>query len=99
MGMSPTAVEPEQSEASKVRVGVSISRKVNLGNYESADVWMAVTGIAADTTLEDVEAALAAGALGYKALKAALTVKIQEIRVENAPHWKSSTAGQGSKPT
>lgn len=63
-----------------VKVGVSISRKLNMGNYESADVWISLTGIDANTTEADIQAALAAGALGYGQLKVAVTEKVQDLR-------------------
>jgi hypothetical protein len=63
-----------------LRVGVSISRKLNMGNYESAEVWVSLTGIEVGTTQEEIQAALATGALGYNALKVAITEKIQDQR-------------------
>ena len=68
------------NESQGLKVGVSISRKLNLGNYESAEVYVSVSGLAADTTPAEIQAALAAGALGYEALKVAMVAKIEDQR-------------------
>lgn len=75
---APTPQAPETPKA--LKVGVSISRKINLGNYESADVWVSLSGLDARTTAEDIQAALATGALGYDALKVAVTAKAKDVR-------------------
>jgi hypothetical protein len=69
-----------QPEPRHIATSVSISRKINLGNYESADVFLSVTGIEPGTTREEIDAALATGALAYDALKVALTAKIKDLR-------------------
>jgi len=42
----------------KLTATISMSRKVNLGNYESADAFMSVGGITHETTEADVVALL-----------------------------------------
>lgn len=76
----------QQNEPNGLRVGISISRKLNMGNYESAEVWVSITGIEVGTTAEEIQAALATGALGYDALKVAITSKIQDLRKKNDPN-------------
>ena len=63
-----------------LKVGVSLNRKINLGNYESAEVWVSLTGIEASTTAEEIQAALATGSLAYDALKVAIIEKVKDQR-------------------
>jgi hypothetical protein len=67
-------------EPTGLKVGVSISRKINLGNYESAEVWVSLTGIEAGTTQEEMQAALTTGALAYDVLKVAVGEKVKDQR-------------------
>lgn len=60
-------------------VSVSISRKVNLGNYESVDLFMSVNGVDKYTTQEEIDEALAAGELAYGQLKEHLRARIVEV--------------------
>ncbi len=77
--------QTEQAGPNGLRVGVSISRKINLGNYESAEVWVSLTGIEAGTTQEEIQAALATGALAYDALKPAVVQKVKDLRKKEGP--------------
>lgn len=62
-------------------VTVSLSRRVNLGNYESADVFMSVNGVTMETTEEDINALLdGPGALAYKCVAARLKEKVAQIK-------------------
>ncbi|MDD5288320.1 MAG: hypothetical protein PHY28_04330 [Dehalococcoidales bacterium] len=70
---------PEENDKG-LKVGISLSRKLNLGNYESADVWVSLTNIEPGTTREEMEAALATGALAYDVLKVAIKDKIADQR-------------------
>lgn len=60
---------------------VSISMKVNLGNYESADAFLSVSGITKDTTNEEL-AELLDGKMKitYDALKLRMAEKINQLR-------------------
>lgn len=60
---------------------VSVAQKVNLGNYESADVFISVSGINEVTTSEDVAALLdGAGEVAYAHLKVRLAKRVAELR-------------------
>lgn len=63
-------------------LSVSLSRKVNLGNYESADVFISVSGATADTTAEEV-AGLLSNRIVWDALKAELSAKVSEIKAQS----------------
>ena len=48
-------------------LSVSLSRKVNLGNYESADAFVSLSGLTPETTEADIDELLAgAGALAWR---------------------------------
>lgn len=72
----------ENLEPNGLRVGVSISKKINLGNYESAEVWVSLTGIEVGTTIEQIKAALATGALAYDVLKVEVAEKAKAARAK-----------------
>jgi len=60
---------------------IHLSRKANLGNYESADVHEGISFITAETTQEEIDALLAGpGALAFKACAKALAVKFAKIK-------------------
>lgn len=66
---------------SELSLSMSISRKVNLGNYESADVFISISGITAETTSEQMDELLEKnGALAYGKLRADLTKKLDEVK-------------------
>lgn len=48
----------EGHEDSKLTLTLSATRRVNLGNYESADVFVSVSGVTDDTTPEEIAALL-----------------------------------------
>lgn len=65
---------------SELRLCVKLSRKVNLGNYQSADVDMIVSGIAPSTTEEEIDALVTGqGALAYTRLASAIKAKVEAI--------------------
>ena len=45
-------------EEPRLTATLSVSRKINMGNYESADVFISIGGITEDTTVSDVIALL-----------------------------------------
>lgn len=58
---------------------VSLSRKINLGNYESADVFVSVSGATAETTAAEVTALLS-NRVVWDALKEELATKCAEAK-------------------
>ena len=80
------------SEQDGIRVSVSISRKINLGNYESADAFVSLSNIPVGATQEEIEEALATGRLVWDALKPELVAKARELR-----EGGRGTAGQAAR--
>jgi hypothetical protein len=59
-------------------ITVSMSRKINLGNYESADCFVSICGIKEGMTAMDIAPLLVAGKFGWEAAREAL---IEQIRI------------------
>jgi hypothetical protein len=60
---------------------ISISMKVNLGNYESAEAYLSVNNITADTTPEEIQSLLDGPVkISYDELKIRMKEKIQQLR-------------------
>lgn len=72
-------IDVEVREQKLPSVSVSISRKINLGNYESMDIFLSVNGVDKYTTQEEIDEALQAGALAYGQLKEHLRVRVVEV--------------------
>jgi len=62
-------------------ITVSLARKVNLGNFESADVFMSINGITHETTEEDMNALLdGPGAVAFNCIRNRMKEKVAELR-------------------
>ena len=64
----------------ELNCSVSFTRKVNLGNYESADVFLSVSGIKATTTNAEIEECLDAGKLAWESMKPRLVAEAKAAR-------------------
>jgi hypothetical protein len=62
------------------RVSVSLGRKINMGNYESLDVHVSLSGFTAETTEEEMEAAIANGRVGYNLVVGEINRRVRAIR-------------------
>lgn len=67
-------------ERSPLAVSVGLTRKVNLGNYESAEASVYISGVMPDTSAEEIEAALSTGKLAWGILSAKLNEQVAGIR-------------------
>lgn len=62
-------------------LSLSVSRKINLGNFESADVFFSLSGITAETTDAEIDELLDGnGALAFKKLAARIKEKVDQAR-------------------
>lgn len=68
------------TEHSDIRVTLSLSRKVNLGNYESADVFMSLNNVSIGASEEEVEAALETGKIVFDVLRTEINAKAAVLR-------------------
>jgi len=64
----------------KPTVSVSVAMKVNLGNYESADAFISVSGLEAGATEAQIEELLDTGHLAWGMLTTRLGAKVSEMR-------------------
>jgi hypothetical protein len=64
----------------KPTVSVSVAMKVNLGNYESADAFISVSGLEAGATEAQIEQLLDTGKLAWGMLTTRLGAKVAEMR-------------------
>ncbi len=80
-------------------VSVSCSMKLNLGNYESAEVFLSVAGIAADSTPDQIDAALATGKLAYDRIRERVRAEVAALRGgDSSPVPASSTPRERGAP-
>ena len=64
-----------------VTVTMSLAMKINLGNYESAEAFVSLSGVDETTTLEDIQFILdGPGKIAYDELKARLGERISAMR-------------------
>lgn len=69
----------------KPRVAVGLSMKVNLGNYQSAEINLHVSGLTEDATPEEVAALLdGPGRIAFDAARDRLRTKVNEVMKEHA---------------
>lgn len=65
-------------------VGISVSFKANLGNYQSAEVSMWVSGLEKDATEEQIDEMLEVGKVAFDRIKERIRAKVKAIRQEVA---------------
>lgn len=58
-------------------ITVSLARKINCGNYESAECFVSISGIKQGATEEEIEALLVTGKLGWDVLRGALSEQVK----------------------
>ncbi len=63
-----------------IKASVSATQKVNVGNYESVDVFFALSNVPVGATDEDLAAAMATSELVFTHVRAKVAEKVAEIR-------------------
>ena len=61
-------------------VSVSVAMKINLGNYESADAFVSVSGLQAGASEAEITELMDTGKLAWTVLTRALGEKVMDIR-------------------
>ncbi len=67
-----------QEEPREPTTTVSMSRKVNMGNYESADVFVSLSGVRAGMTAEELAPLLDTTKVAWDLVRAAL---VEQVRI------------------
>ncbi len=75
-----TSSEGEGSVDDPIKVSVSATQKVNVGSYESVDVFFALSNIPVGATDEDLAAAMATSELAFTHVKAKVIQEVASIR-------------------
>jgi hypothetical protein len=65
------------------RISAAISRKLNIGNYESVELFVSVSGIAPDATAEEIAATLEVSSVAFSVLRTKLAEQIAQTRSEH----------------
>lgn len=59
-------------------ITVSVARKINLGNYESADYFVSLSGIKAGMTAEEMKPLMDTGKVAWDTVRSALMEQIKK---------------------
>lgn len=65
---------------SDIKINMSVSRKVNLGNYESGDVFLSLSDVPVGATQAEVEEALQTSKIVFDVLRAEVNKKAAVLR-------------------
>ena len=65
-------------------VSISIGRKINLGNYESVDIFFSLNGLPVDTPEKDMRELLQTGENAFLLIRQKIVEKTAELRGSNS---------------
>lgn len=68
------------SDFTEPKIGVSIERKINLGNFENVTIYMSVDGVEPGATTEEIEELLVTGERAFDLLKNRMALKIKDLK-------------------
>lgn len=68
------------TESTEPTVTVSMARKINMGNYESADCFVSINGVRAGMTAEEMAPLLDTAKVAWDQVRAALVEQVQQTR-------------------
>jgi hypothetical protein len=66
----------------QLNLACSVQMKVNLGNYESADCFLSISGVTQETTPAEMEALMDQGKVAYDLLRTHLAPKVADLRAK-----------------
>lgn len=61
-------------------IAISMSRKINMGNYESAECFVSISGVTEDMTAEQLEPLMETGKVAWELVRARLTEQVRDMR-------------------
>lgn len=73
-------LDDPESPRREPTITVSMSRKINLGNYESADCFVSISGIREGMTADDLAPLLETGKVGWDLVRDALAEQVRKSR-------------------
>lgn len=79
-------MDTSETNGNGLTASVSLSRRIGLPNYSSADVFLSLSNITKETTPEEIEEMLDQTSVGFKAIAARVNAKAKEILA----HWQVS---------
>lgn len=68
------------SKQTPLTTAVSLSRKVSDGNYGTAEVFLSISGITAETTEEEMDEQLEQGKVAFSKLATAVKHRVKDMR-------------------
>ena len=71
---------PTVTEQQEPTITVSMARKVNMGNYESADCFVSINGVSAGMTAEDMAPLLDTAKVAWDQVRAALVEQVRQTK-------------------
>jgi hypothetical protein len=63
-------------------ITVSMARKINMGNYESADCLVSISGVREGMTADELEPLLDTGKVAWDLVRAALVEQVQQTKAK-----------------